>query len=274
MKFLKMPFLILTLAALVITAGCADRIDDHPEALGEADGPLRAESSTAMIESDNLTYPAYVATPAPSRVGGEGGGDDPIYPGVVMIHSFNGLEPGYRDLADRLAASGYVVIVPEWQNFDETPLDEAVDRLVVACAAYLIDREDVNGDRLGLTGFCAGGRYTMLFLPQMEEFCSGVAWYGFPYSGGFNDETKPADLIDGLDAPMLIIHGTRDVPSPISGIYEYAAALDAADKYFELKVYQGEGHGFMINEGERSESFAALDAEGEMARFFDRTLKG
>ncbi|MDF0592856.1 dienelactone hydrolase family protein [Methanotrichaceae archaeon M04Ac] len=270
MKFLKMPFLILTLAALVITAGCADRIDDHPEAVGEADGPLRAESSTAMIESDNLTYPAYVAAPAPSR----GGGDDPIYPGLVMIHSFNGLEPGYRDLADRLAASGYVVIAPEWQTFERTPLDEAVDGLVGACAAYLIDREDVNGDRLGLTGFCAGGRYTMLFLPQMEEFRSGVAWYGFPYSGGFNDETKPADLIDGLDAPMLIIHGTGDVPSPISGIYEYAAALDAAGKYFELKVYQGEGHGFMIHEGERSESFAALDAEGEMARFFDRTLKG
>lgn len=52
------------------------------------------------------------------------------------------------------------------------------------------------------------------------------------------------------------------------------AALDAAGKYFEMKVYQGEDHGFMINGGERSESFAALDAEGEMARFFDRTLKG
>ena len=113
----------------------------------------------------------------------------------------------------------------------------------------------------------------MLFLPSMKEFSSGVAWYGFPYSAGFNNETRPADKIEGLDAPMLIIHGTRDSPSPISQIYQYAAALDEEEKYFELKVYQGEPHGFMIEEGELSESFPAQDAKVEMARFFERTLK-
>ena len=268
---MRFPILLLMIAALLSASGCAERADCETGAAGEG---LPVESFTVEIMSDNLTYPAYVA--APAQAGGGIGGEDEttVYPGVVMIHSFNGLEPGYRDLADDLAASGYVVIAPEWQTFERTPRDEVVEGLVGSCAAYLIDREDVNGESLGLTGFCAGGRYTMLFLPQMEEFRSGVAWYGFPYSGGFNDEARPADLIDGLDAPMLIIHGTGDVPSPISGIYEYAAALDAAGKYFEMKVYQGEPHGFMINEGERSESSAALDAEGEMARFFDRTLKG
>ena len=268
---MRFPILLLMIAALLSASGCAERADCETGAAGEG---LPVESFTVEIMSDDLTYPAYLAAPALAgeRIGGEG--EAAVYPGLVMIHSFNGLEPGYGDLADDLAASGYVVIAPEWQTFERTPRDEVVEGLVGACSAYLVDREDVNGDRLGLTGFCAGGRYTMLFLPQMEEFRSGVAWYGFPYSGGFNDETKPADLIDRLDAPMLIIHGTRDLPSPISGIYEYAAALDAAGKYFELKVYQREDHGFMINEGERSESFAALDAEGEMARFFDRTLKG
>lgn len=262
---MKILFLILTMVALVVAAGCADRGEEGARSAG----PLPAESSAAMIESGDLTYPAFLAAPAPRR----DGGDDPTYPGIVMIHSFNGLEPGYRDLAERLAASGYVVVAPEWQTFNRTPRGEVVEELVRASAAYLVDREDVEGDRLGLTGFCVGGRYTMLFLPRMEEFRSSVAWYGFPYSGGFNDETRPADLIDDLDAPILIIHGTRYVPSPISGIYDYAAALDAAGKYFELKVYQGEDHGFMINGGERLESFAALDAEGEMARFFERTLK-
>lgn len=262
---MKILFLILTTVALVVTAGCVDRAEER----GGSAPPLPVESSTGTIESGDLTYPAYVAFPATRQ----DGGDDPTYPGIVMIHSFNGLEPGYRDLADRLAASGHVVIAPEWQTFNRTPRDEVVEELVRTSAAYLVDREDVDGDRLGLTGFCAGGRYTMLFLPGMEEFRSGVAWYGFPYSGGFNDEARPADLIDGLAAPILIIHGTRDVPSPISGIFDYAAALDAAGKYFELKVYQGEGHGFMIASGERAVSFAARDAEGEMARFFERTLK-
>ncbi len=231
------------------------------------------ESATVDIESGNLTYPAYAAAPTSTEDEGEDASEMAKYPGIVMIHSFNGLEPGYLDLADALASEGYVVIAPEWQTFERTPKDEVVKELVRSSADYLKGREDVDDERLGLTGFCAGGRDTMLFLPIMEEFGSGVAWYGFPYSAGFNNETRPADLIEGLDAPMLMIHGTRDTASPISGIYQYATALDEEEKYFELKVYQGEPHGFMIEEGELSESFPAQDAKMEMARFFERTLR-
>lgn len=113
----------------------------------------------------------------------------------------------------------------------------------------------------------------MLFLPQIEEFEFGVAWYGFPYAGGTETQPdQPVSLIDQLDVPMLIIHGTRDQASNISDIYRYAGELDASDKYFELKVYQGEPHGFMIEDGELSESFVAQDAYKEMIDFFNRTL--
>jgi len=277
---MKKFLLILAIAALVCTAGCADREDgetSEAEIVAQVGTTLLVESATADIESFNLTYPAYVAAPAPAgdeeQDEGEVGGEMARYPGIVMIHSFNGLEPGYLDLADALASEGFVVIAPQWQTFERAPMDEVVEELVRSSADYLKGREDVDGERLGLTGFCAGGRYTMLFLPSMEEFSSGVAWYGFPYSGGFNNETKPADLIEELDAPILIIHGTRDTASSVSEIYQYATALDQADKYFELKVYQGEPHGFMIAEGELSESFPARDALDEMTRFFERTLK-
>ncbi|HII07336.1 MAG TPA: dienelactone hydrolase family protein [Methanotrichaceae archaeon] len=266
---MKILFLILMIAVLVCTAGCADRAEDEAEVAEQADLALLVENTTVDIKSGNLTYPAYLA--APASTGGKG--KMTKYPGIVMIHSFNGLEPGYLDLADELASQGYVVIAPEWQTFERTPKDGVVEGLVRNSADYLKGREDVDGKRLGLTGFCAGGRYTMLFLPQMDEFKSGVAWYGFPYSAGFNNETRPADLIGGLEAPLLIIHGSRDAASPVSQIYQYATALDEEGKYFELKVYQGEPHGFMIEEGELSESFPAQDAKVEMARFFDRTLK-
>ncbi len=133
---------------------------------------------------------------------------------------------------------------------------------------FLTAREDVDAGRIGLTGFCAGGRYTMLFLPQLEAFKAGVAWYGFPYSG----ETQPADLVDGLAAPMLIIHGTDDDPSPIADIYRYATALDEAGKTFELKVYSGEPHGFMLSGGQLREDAVARDAFDEMVEFFRRQL--
>ena len=223
---------------------------------------MDADNETIRISSGGLDYPAYLASPS----------EDGKMPALVLMHSFRGLEPGYKSLIDKIAEEGFVVIAPEWQTFNSTPRDEIVGQLIMDTVAYLKTRDDVDSRRLGLTGFCAGGRYTMLFLPQMDEFKSGVAWYGFPYSGGFNNESKPVEVIDKLEAPMLIIHGTYDQPSKISDIYRYAEALNDSGKYFELKVYQGQPHGFMIEKGQLSKSDAAEDARWQMATFFKRTL--
>lgn len=222
-------------------------------------------NQSVHIPSENRTYPAYTAAPAARG----------NYPAIVLIHSFKGFEPGYGKMVDRIAASGYVVLAPFWQTFSNSPPDAEVKALVRKSIAYLDKREDVDSERLGLTGFCAGGRYTMLFLPQIKEFRTGVAWYGFPYTGGSEIKPdKPASLIDQLNVPMLLIHGMRDQASKISDIYRYSGELDAQNKYFELKVYQGEPHGFMITKGgELSESFVAQNAYKEMIDFFDRTLK-
>lgn len=223
------------------------------------------QAKMVNITSSRQVYPAYIAAPA-----AEGN-----YPAIVMIHSFKGFEPGYQTMVNRMADDGYVVIAPFWQTYDTSPSDTEVEALIRNSIAYLETRDGVDSERLGLTGFCAGGRYTMLFLPQIKDFKSGVAWYGFPYTGGSQIQPdRPVSLLDKLDAPMLIIHGTRDQYSNITDIYKYAGELDAADKYFELKVYQGEPHGFMIKKDrELSESFVAQDAYDEMISFFNRTLK-
>lgn len=223
------------------------------------------KTSKVDIKSENRTYPAYTAAPAAKG----------NYPAIVLIHSFKGFEPGYGKMVDRMAADGYVVIAPFWQTYSTSPSDAEVEALIKKSIVYLDKREDVDSERLGLTGFCAGGRYTMLFLPRIKDFKTGVAWYGFPYTGGSEIQPdKPASLIDQLDVPMLMIHGTRDQASKISDIYRYAGELDAQNKYFELKVYQGEPHGFMITKSrELSENFAAQNAYEEMIDFFDRTLK-
>jgi carboxymethylenebutenolidase len=221
---------------------------------------LEIVSETVEIMSDGQAYPAYLAAPA------EGG----PYPGIVLIHSFRGLEEGYITMVDRFAAQGFVVLAIRWQTFMQSPLDTTMKTLVSDSAAYLAEREDVDGEKLGLTGFCAGGRYTMLLLPQLEVFGAGVAWYGFPNIG----DPTPTDLIDELSAPMLIIHGTDDGPSPIADIYQYALALDAAGKDFELKVYSGEPHGFMLAGGQLRTDEVAEDALEEMIRYFQRKLGG
>jgi len=241
--------LILILGAMLLLPAAA--LAQGPEGL-----PVNTEQ--VSVESGGQAYESYLAAPS------EGG----PYPGIVLIHSFRGLEEGYRTMTDQFAAEGFVVLAVGWQTFEESPADATVQQLLLDSVAFLSARDDVDPARLGLTGFCAGGRYTMLFLPQIDAFGAGVAWYGFPHSG----ETQPADLIDQLDAPILMIHGTADEPSPITGIYDYATALTEAGKYFELKVYYGEPHGFMLENSQLRQDEVAQSAFDEMASFFARKL--
>jgi carboxymethylenebutenolidase len=217
--------------------------------------------SFVNITAVGREYPSFIAVPPAAGK----------YPAIVLIHSFNGLEPGYREMVELMASDGFVVIAPGWQTFGASPPDSDVAAIIRSALAYLASRPEADMNRAGLTGFCAGGRYTMLFLPQMKEFRSGVAWYGFPYNGATNDSI-PATHISELQVPMLMIHGSRDMASPIRNIYNYSTELDSAGKYFELKVYQGKPHGFMITNGSLSRDDASMDAYREMIAFFRRTL--
>lgn len=237
----------VSIALLLPAAVLAQGPDDLPVTRADVD-----------VASGGQAYTSYLAAPA------EGG----PYPAVVLIHSFRGLEQGYRTMTDQFAAQGFVVLAVGWQTFEQSPSDATVQQLLVDSIAYLSAQDNVDAGRIGLTGFCAGGRYTMLFLPQISAFKAGVAWYGFPYRG----DPAPADVIGQLESPLLIIHGTADSPSPIGQIYDYAAALTDAGKYFELKVYYGEPHGFMLENSQLRQDEVAQDAFEQMVSFFQRKL--
>jgi carboxymethylenebutenolidase len=216
------------------------------------------------ITSGGKAYASYLSA-------GPGGERKPA---VVLIHSFNGLEQGYKDLVDRFAREGFVVLAAGWQTFERSPSDAVVGQLVRDSIALLKTRGDVDPARIGLTGFCAGGRYTMLFLPVIDGLAAGVAWYGFPNAGGSAAQpVKPIDEIGRLQHPLMMIHGSADQASPIAGIFQYATALQQAGKYFELKVYQGLPHGFMVQNGQLWRGDQADDAYGQMVSFFKRTLR-
>ena len=151
-----------------------------------------------------------------------------------------GSNRGTGRCATQIAGAGFVVVAPEWQTYGQRAGDDEVESVIRSAVGFLQNRSDVDGARLGLTGFCAGGRYTMLFLPQMSEFGAGVAWYGFPYNGGFANGTTPAEAVADLESPMLMIHGSRDQASNITDIYNYTRQLDAADRYAPVQGLPGQ----------------------------------
>lgn len=228
-------------------------------ALGQA-----VKGADVDVTSGGKAYKSYLAAPASATP----------KPAVILIHSFNGMEQGYKDLVDELAGAGFVTLALGWQTFEKEPTDATVKALIEDGLKLLGERKDVNMNAVGLTGFCAGGRYTMLFLPQMKQFKAGVAWYGFPEQGGTAAKPQaPSAFIDQLTTPMLILHGTKDVPSPIAGIYAYANKLDAANKNFKLSVYQGEPHGFLLKSSLIADTFASRDARASMINYFREWLK-
>jgi carboxymethylenebutenolidase len=216
-----------------------------------------------LLLSAGKSYASYLcAAPGPGRK-----------PAIVLVHSFKGLEQGYKDLVDKFAGDGFVVLAVGWQTFEKSPSDSVVEQIVRDAVGVLKVRSDVDSDKLGITGFCAGGRYTMLFLPIVSNFAAGVAWYGFPNTGGsVGQPMKPIDEIAQLHHPLLMIHGSADQASPIAGIFQYATALQGSGKYFELKVYQGLPHGFMVQNGQLWKSDKAEDAYQQMVSFFKRML--
>lgn len=151
------------------------------EATGQESDEMTIESKDLEIVSDGQAYLSYLAAPT----------TDGPHAAIVLVHSFNGLEEGYRTMTDQLAAQGFVVLALGWQTFERSPSDATVEQLIADGVAFLTSRADVDSEKLGLTGFCAGGRYTMLFLPQSDAFNAGVAWYGFPYSGSGSGLSLP-----------------------------------------------------------------------------------
>jgi carboxymethylenebutenolidase len=216
------------------------------------------EKGDVEVMSGGKAYKSYLTAP----------GSAGPHPTIVLIHSIRGLEEGYKAMSDKLAEEGFVVLALGWQTFGQNVDDATVKQLVEDSITFLGERKDVDLKRLGLTGFCAGGRHTMLFLPQISAFKAGVAWYGFPYRG----DPAPASFVDSLAAPMLIIHGTEDSASPITDVYKYATALREAKKNFELKVYSGEPHGFMLQSGQFRQDEVGKDAFDEMLTYFKRKL--
>lgn len=80
----------------------------------------QATGSDVEVTSGEQAYQSYLAAPD-----AEG-----PHPGIVLVHSFNGLEEGYRTMTDQFAAEGFVVLAVGWQTFERQPSDDTVSQLL------------------------------------------------------------------------------------------------------------------------------------------------
>ncbi len=232
-------------------------------------GPLAAAEEMVQYKSGTDTVSSFLVTP-------EGKGP---HPAVIVVQEWWGVNDWVKDQARALAKEGYVALTPDlYRGKVATTQEEAhqlmsglssdqADRDLKAAFSYLESRADVKKAKVGVIGWCMGGRYSLELATLEPRLAAVVAYYGAP--------PTDAAAIAKIKAPVLGNYGAEDKgPSP-EQVNAFEAAMKKAGKPIDVKVYPGAGHAFANPnnpwKGYREE--AAKDAWARTTAFLGKHLK-
>ena len=259
------------LAAL--TGGTATAVLLVPALEGAVPGGQIVPKDHPRLETGYITYPveggemrAYSAKPK----------DAGKLAGVIVIHENRGLNPHTEDIARRTALEGYHAIAPDALSLlGGTPQDpdqarelfQKLDRGTttknfVAAVAYLKTGPQATG-RVGCMGFCWGGAVTNQVAVNAPDLAAAVPFYG---------SQPAAEDVPKIKAAMLI-HYAGDDERINAGIPAFKEALEKAGIEHTIHVYEGAGHAFMNDTGQRYNKGAAELAWKRTIAFLKDKLK-
>jgi carboxymethylenebutenolidase len=210
------------------------------------------------------------------------------FPVVLVVQEVFGVHEHIRDICRRFAKRGYLAVAPELHarqgDVSKIPdVQEIFTRVVskVPDAQVLSDLDAAadwagksgRGDlkRLGITGFCWGGRIVWLYAAHSPRLKAAVAWYG-RLEGSPNDLTPqyPIDLAGKLKAPVLGLYGGADASIPIDTIERMRKALLAAGSPSQIVVYPDAPHAFHADYRPSYRKEAAEDGWKRLLEWFKK----
>ncbi len=209
------------------------------------------DAGEAQITTPDGPIPAYYARP-------QGAGPYPI---ILVIEEIFGVHEYIKDVCRRFAKLGYLAVAPELyariadlskmtdpHEIVAKVISKAPDGIMLSdldsTAAWAIaNKGDAN--RLGVTGFCRGGRDTWLYAEHNPHLKAAVAWYG-PVKGVTSpiQPRTPTDLAAGLRCPLLGLYGGRDDSIHPADVQAAAGVARDAGHTVEIKIFPDAGHGF------------------------------
>lgn len=218
---------------------------------------------TISYRSDGSTVDGYLARPS----------DGAAHPGVILIQEWWGIDSHIKDLAERLARQGYIVLAPDIYHGKVVREPDEAQKAMMALnmgnaiteirhgTEYLQGRDDVSPKKLGLVGFCMGG-YLAWNVAEAEngDIAAVAPFYGAGYQ-------PTADDIRKITAPVLAIYGDQDDSVPESHRQHIASQLKQEGKTHKVLVYHG-GHAFMNPEHGALVQESADHAWAELVAWF------
>jgi len=236
----------------------------------------------AMVNVNGFQMPVYRSVPL-------GKTDCPV---VLVVSEIFGVHEYIADITRRLAQQGYMAIAPELMLRQGDPSSYAEMGKLIAEVVSKVPDEQVMDDldacvawaatqggdvsKLGITGFCWGGRITWLYAAHNPRVKAGVAWYG-RLNGPVSalNPRHAIDLAGQLKAPVLGLYGSADTGIPVAAVEKMQAALatgNAAAKRSSIHVYPNVPHAFHADYRPSYREAEAKDGWQRMLRWFD-TMK-
>ena len=234
-------------------------------------------TGNATLDTGTGALPLYHAAPAQ-------GGPHPV---VLVVQEIFGVHEHIRDVCRRLAHLGYLAVAPELYfrqgdpgKYDSIPalMQEVVAKVPDAQVMSDLDMSVAwaaghGGDtaRLGITGFCWGGRIVWLYAAHTPKLKAGVAWYGrLRGQAAALTPRHPIERVGELKAPVLGLYGAEDQGIPAADAEAMREALAAAGKPGEIVIYPDAGHAFHADYRPSYREAAARDGWQRLQAWFNR----
>jgi carboxymethylenebutenolidase len=231
-------------------------------------------SSWESVKVANSSMPLYVSVP-------ESGG--PV-PGIVVVHGQSGLENFIKDTTHMFAQLGYAAVAPNLYHRDgadckdDNPTrkgrlrDPSIIKDIEGAIGFLKSHSRVDGGKLGIVGFCMGGRLVYLMSAASKDLKAGVMFYGSGTMVPFGEGPTPFDRTSEIHCPIQGHFGEEDKnPSP-DDMRKLDAELNRYDKIHEFHSYGGAAHAFVNTGSSNYRPHAAALSWPKAMEFFSRHL--
>jgi len=213
------------------------------------------------------------------------------FPTILVVHEVFGVHEHIQDICRRLAKAGYFAVAPylyarQGEVAGKTNIQDVLTVVrkvpesevasdLDATVVWAKSTGKADTSRLGITGFCWGGRQVWLYAAHNPDLKAGVAWYGpLQISKSDNAPANPTDEAAKMNAPVLGLYGGADQNITPAQIDAMRAAIKAAGKSSEIIVYPDAPHGFNADYRPSYRPKEAKDGWARMLAWFKKNGVG
>lgn len=212
-------------------------------------------------------------------------GEPGPHPAVIVIQHAGGVDEFIRRMSDRLGEARFVAVAPDlYHREDPGSSDDPMTRMgrlrdanivgdVKAAVEHASGLPEVESGRIGITGFCMGGRVAYLMAASNAAFRAAVVFYGGNIMAPWGQGPAPFGISAQIGCPILGLFGEDDPNPNPADVAKIDAELTRLGKAHEFHSYAGAGHAFMNEDRPSYREAVANDAWPRCIEWFSRYLR-